>query len=110
MHVVAENLRALLRLLTFDAEPMIDWDGVTFYKSDDHKPSQRASLYAAWLQREFGLAPVTDADRERPSVRGRRSSSTRRRRRGIPHPETSRLTCAALTKSFSLSPPTACVL
>ncbi len=62
MHVVTESLRALLHLLTFDAEPMIDWDGVTFYKSEDHEPSKRAAEYAAWLKAEFGLSPVADAD------------------------------------------------
>ena len=62
MHVVTENLRSLLQVLAFDSEPMIDWEGVTFYKSDDHEPSKRAEEYATWLKAQFDLSPVQDAD------------------------------------------------
>ena len=62
VHIVAKNLRALLEILSFDTEPSIDWDEVYYYKSDDHEPSERADDYARWLQAEFGLAPVSDAD------------------------------------------------
>jgi hypothetical protein len=62
MHVVAKSLVALLQLLTYDVEPMIDWEGVSFYKSDDHEPSDRAEEYATWLKSEFGLSPASDAD------------------------------------------------
>lgn len=62
VHVVAEHLRALLHLLGFDAEPMIDWDGVTFYRPADQEASPRAGEYAAWLEAELGLASPPDAD------------------------------------------------
>jgi hypothetical protein len=63
VHVVAENVLALLQILTFDAEPMIDDDGVTFYKDeDDHEPSNGHDAYVEWLDKTFGLAPVDDAE------------------------------------------------
>lgn len=59
--VVAENVRGLLQLLTFDAEPMID-DEVTFYKdADDHKPSPAHDDYLVWLNETYGLDPIDDA-------------------------------------------------
>jgi hypothetical protein len=59
VHVVAENVRSLLRILTFDSEPMIDHDEVSFYKDeDDHEPSDGAEEYVAWLLKEFELKPV----------------------------------------------------
>ena len=61
IHVVAKNLLALLQILSFDVEPMIDWDSVSFYKPDDHEPSDRANEYAKWLASELGLAPIADA-------------------------------------------------
>lgn len=61
-HVVAENVRSLMQILTFDAEPSID-DEVTFYKDeDDHEPSDFADEYHEWLKRGFGLDAVEEAD------------------------------------------------
>lgn len=63
VHVIAENVKELLRLLTFDVEPMVDLGGVSFYKDEDeHEPSEAAEEYEAWLQSELGLEPVDDAD------------------------------------------------
>lgn len=59
VHVVADNLATLLRILTFDAEPMIDFDGITFFKRKDHEPSTGAELYSMWLERETSLEPVS---------------------------------------------------
>jgi hypothetical protein len=61
-HVVARNLRELLQLLTFDVEPMVDLEGVTFYRDEDHDGSDRAEAYRAWLEAELGLEPLDDAD------------------------------------------------
>jgi hypothetical protein len=59
VHVVAENARGLLQLLCFDAEPMIDFDEVTYYKNeDDHEPSDKHDEYVEWLKQELDLAPA----------------------------------------------------
>ncbi len=59
VHVVAENVRGLLQILAFDAEPMIDHDAVTYYKADDKEPSDDHEAYVAWLG-EVGLEPAED--------------------------------------------------
>jgi hypothetical protein len=61
-HVVARNVRELLVLLTFDAEPMVDWDEVTFYRSPDDEHSHAHDAYVSWLDEQFGLAPTDDPD------------------------------------------------
>lgn len=62
-HVVANNFDELLQILTFDAEPMIDWDEVCYYKDpDDYEPSTKNSLYCKWLKDSFSLDPVENAD------------------------------------------------
>ncbi|GAB7051634.1 hypothetical protein [Catenuloplanes indicus] len=55
-HVVARNLRELFRIATFDAEPMVDWDGVTFYRAADDAHRDSHEDFVAWL----GEEPVTD--------------------------------------------------
>ena len=63
VHVVAEDVKSLLRILTFDSEPMIDHRTVTFYKNeDDHEPSGGAKDYVAWLATELDLEPVKNAE------------------------------------------------
>lgn len=62
-HVVAANVPELLELLTFDSEPMVSWDEVSFYKDeddDDEEPSEEGDRYVQWLAGELGLEPVTD--------------------------------------------------
>lgn len=45
-HVVAKNLDELLQLLTFDSEPMIDWDEVYYYKDiEEYEPSGKIKEY-----------------------------------------------------------------
>lgn len=62
VHVVAENVRALLQLLTFDVEPMIDHDEATFYKDeDDYEESDARPDYVAWLKKELDLEPIDAA-------------------------------------------------
>jgi hypothetical protein len=59
-HVVAEDVRGLLRILCFDAEPMIDLGGVEFYKDEsEHRASENHQKYVEWLA-ELGLEPVQD--------------------------------------------------
>jgi hypothetical protein len=61
-HVVAENVRQLLVLLTLDSEPMVDFERVTFYRDPKRKPSAGAAAYRAWLKAEFHLEPIDDAE------------------------------------------------
>ena len=60
VHVVAENISALLRLLSYDTEPMIDRERVSYFKLDDADPSDEAESYANWLKR-LKLEPIDDA-------------------------------------------------
>jgi len=63
VHVVAANLAELLRLLSYDTEPMIDHDEVTYYKDpDDHEPSDGAADYTSWLAKTFKLKPAGTKD------------------------------------------------
>ena len=57
---MAENLPGLFQILTFDAEPMVDWDKVTYYKPKDNEDSDGAAEYARWLMKTFQLKPAKD--------------------------------------------------
>ncbi|MCE0534159.1 hypothetical protein LWF15_01430 [Kineosporia rhizophila] len=62
IHVVATDVRDLFRILTFDVEPMVDWDGVSFYKDEEYdEPSPSHDEFVAWLETQ-GLQPIDDAD------------------------------------------------
>ena len=61
VYVVAENVAALLRILTFDVEPMVDHESVIYYKDDDHEPSDGAKAYVRWLAKHFDAKPVANA-------------------------------------------------
>jgi hypothetical protein len=61
VHVVAESALHFLRLLTLDAEPMIDESAVMYLKDDGETPSPRAKEYAGWLEHHFHVRPVRDA-------------------------------------------------
>jgi hypothetical protein len=61
IHVVAEDVRALLGLIGFDVEPSVDFDGVSFYKDQDrYQPRRQRAAYVDFLRRELGLEPVDD--------------------------------------------------
>lgn len=60
--VVAENLRALLRLLSYDAELTIDFDDAYFYREDGDEHSERHDEYVSWLRDRVQLEPVSDPD------------------------------------------------
>lgn len=61
-HIVAGNIKELLQILTFDSEPMIDWDEISFYKSEDYEPSPFAEEYKKWLAENFDLQSVENPD------------------------------------------------
>lgn len=63
LHVVAGNVRELMQLLTYDVEPMIELDSITFYRSDDYAPRASLAKFKDWLKSELGLDAVDEADR-----------------------------------------------
>jgi hypothetical protein len=61
VHIVAENVRGLLQMLTFDSEPSVSHAGVSFFKEPDtHRASKGHADYETWLKTELGLDPVDD--------------------------------------------------
>jgi hypothetical protein len=60
-HVVADDLKRFLQLLTFGPEPMVEHDCVTYYKAKDFEPREGLAAYVAWLKEEWDLAPIDDA-------------------------------------------------
>jgi hypothetical protein len=62
-HIVAKNLDGLLQILTFDSEPMIDWETVYYYKGlEDFEPSKKSKEYRNWLKKECAIDPIDNAD------------------------------------------------
>jgi hypothetical protein len=62
MHIVALDIPGLMQLLTFDCEPMIDWEAVYYYKDDEAGDSSTdIDSYRTWLSREFGISPVKNS-------------------------------------------------
>jgi RIO-like serine/threonine protein kinase len=53
-----------MQLVTYDCEPMIDWEQVYYYKDedDDDNASNDIETYRTWLRREFSIEPVTDGE------------------------------------------------
>ncbi len=62
VHVVASDVLGLLRLLSYDAEPMVDHDSVSFYRDEDSDTSDGAEDYVEWLESRFELEPLTTDD------------------------------------------------
>lgn len=66
VHVVAENLRQLLGLLTFDAEIYVDHDSVYFYKdADDYEASEDLPAFLEWLQKDYQISQLNEAETEK---------------------------------------------
>lgn len=63
MHVIANDVRALMQLLTFDVEPMIEHDAITFYRAKDYAPRPAHTKFVDWLKSELGLDRIDQADR-----------------------------------------------
>ncbi|WP_394210818.1 hypothetical protein [Psychrobacter piscatorii] len=62
-HVVANNINGLLQILTFDSEPLVDWDSLYYYKDpDDYEPSAKIESYRSWLKNTRSLETITNAD------------------------------------------------
>lgn len=62
VHVVAENLKGLLEILASDVEPMVDWDGVSYYKTPDAEPRPEIGAYRTWLAENVGTKSVAKPD------------------------------------------------
>ena len=58
-HIIAKNIRELFQILTFDSQPMVDWDDVSFYKDlNNYEPSTFSQVFKDLLQETFNLAPI----------------------------------------------------
>jgi len=58
-HIVARNLSELLEILVFDTEPVVDWDGVTYFKTDPGETSLYSSAFRGWVSgRLAGIHPA----------------------------------------------------
>ncbi|MCT4613916.1 MAG: hypothetical protein N4A49_03460 [Marinifilaceae bacterium] len=63
-HIIAKNFDELIRILTFDSEPMIDWDGIEFYKDQgDFEASQNANEFHDWVKTNLKLE-IIDSDED----------------------------------------------
>lgn len=62
-HIVAENMRQLLHLLTFDCEISVDWDSAFVYKdTDDYEENDDLPEFLAWLKDEYNIVPIQTND------------------------------------------------
>jgi hypothetical protein len=57
-NVVAEDVKGLLGIIAFDAEPSVDAGGI-FFDRDDPSHAERHADYVAWLA-ELGVEPAED--------------------------------------------------
>ncbi|CAA6809858.1 MAG: Unknown protein [uncultured Aureispira sp.] len=59
-HVVANNLLSLLRLLSLDVEPMVDEDGVYYYKDEEnYEPSRHSRKFKKWLRADYFISTIS---------------------------------------------------
>lgn len=58
-HIVAGNILQLMQLLTFDAELLVDSEGISFYKDGNgDEKSEDADIYMKWLKENFDKNPI----------------------------------------------------
>ncbi|WP_118975701.1 hypothetical protein [Taibaiella koreensis] len=61
VHIVAEDFRQLLQLLTYDTEISVDFETAYFYKhEEDHEPSDDQPAFREWLKENCNLDPVQE--------------------------------------------------
>ncbi len=59
-YVVAYNLLDFLCLLSFDVEPIVDDDGIYFYKDEEnYEPSPHNRKYKKWLREHYQLSSIS---------------------------------------------------
>lgn len=60
IHIVSCNLLEFLQLISLDVEPMIDEDGVYYYKDEEnYEPSPNLRKYKKWLRDYYHLSPIS---------------------------------------------------
>ncbi|MFD2970223.1 hypothetical protein [Sphingobacterium bambusae] len=59
-HVVAENIRQLMQLITVDVEVSVEFDKVYFYKDDSYQESRDLEKYLKWLGGAYNLKQIQD--------------------------------------------------
>ncbi|MCC7454999.1 MAG: hypothetical protein IT222_12590 [Crocinitomix sp.] len=60
-HIVARNIQELLQILTYDAEPMVSWDEVYYYKDEGEcEPSDLAETFKKWLFDNFKIREISN--------------------------------------------------
>lgn len=63
IHIVAKNVKELLKILTFDVEPAIGWDKIYFYKDeDDYEPTEKTEEYKKWVFEKYGIETTENPD------------------------------------------------
>lgn len=59
IHVVAENTRQLIHLLTLDTEISVDFDSAYFYKDEEYySENENKEEFQQWVKTEFNLDPI----------------------------------------------------
>lgn len=62
-HIVSENIYDLLKILTYDVRPMIDWDSIYYYKDkEDYEPSKYRDQFRNWLNDKYQIESTNNAD------------------------------------------------
>lgn len=62
IHVIAENTRKLIHLLTYDTEISVDFDSAYFFKDEDYyEESSYKDEFQEWVTAQFGFQPI-DSD------------------------------------------------
>ena len=60
IHVVAENARKLIHLLTFDTEISVDFDNAYFYQDEEYyEENENKQEFQEWAKKEFNLDSIT---------------------------------------------------
>lgn len=58
-HIVATQLLELLQLLSIDVEPLVDLDGVYYYRDEEnYEPSPNVRKYKKWLVQQYQLSSI----------------------------------------------------
>ncbi|WP_281233625.1 hypothetical protein [Flavobacterium gelatinilyticum] len=63
IHVVAENIRRLIHLLTFDTEISVDFDYAYFYKDEEYyEENENKEIFLEWVKEEFNLNAIESSE------------------------------------------------
>ena len=62
-HIIAEDFLQLLKILTYDSEPMVDPDKVIYYKDEEgYRPSPKLDSFKRWIKETFNIDPTDSPD------------------------------------------------